>query len=188
MLKVQLSVFAGRMLLCAALSYLAMGISLTVAQPSRPLVDELKNLFVNAMEREEPRASTEPSVVRTRAVQVNVNLLAASPSHRRDKLRLNLFDDVSLVAIFERYEVRSSNSYTWFGRLANKEYSSFIFVVEQGVMVGTIRVPGKGVYEISFPGAGVHVIQEIDESKFPPCGVGSAERLGSQVAPIPCAV
>jgi hypothetical protein len=164
-----------------------MGISVAIVQPSSALPDGLQNLFVNAMEREGARASTEPSVVRTRAVRVSVDLIAPPPSRRPDRLRFNLFDDLSFLAVFERSEVRSPSSYTWFGRLAHEEYSSFILVVEQGVVAGSIRVPGKGVYQIGSLGAGVHVIREIDESRLPPCEVKSAERTVAQVTPIPCA-
>ena len=125
--------FAGRMLLCAASGYFAIGISVAIAQPSSPLANELQNLFAPAMEREETRASTDPTIVRARAVRVNFDLFAPLVPRRGDKLRLNLFDDTSFVAIFERSRVRSPGSYTWFGRLAGEEYSSFILVVERGV-------------------------------------------------------
>ncbi|MCZ6699159.1 MAG: hypothetical protein O7D94_09540, partial [Planctomycetota bacterium] len=150
-----------------------MGISVAIAQPSSAPADEWQNLFVNAIEPEEAGASSDPSVVRARAVRVHFDLLALLAPRQGDKLRLNLFDDVSFVAIFERSKVRSPGSYTWFGRLADEEYGSLILVVEQGVMAGSIRAPGKGVFQVGFLGAGVHVIREIDESKLPPCGVGS---------------
>lgn len=167
-------------------TFILMGISVAIAQPSSALADELQNLFVNANEREEALASTEPSIVRARAVRVNFDLIAPPPSRRRGELRLNLFDDRSFVAVFERSEVRSPRSYTWYGRLANEEYSSFILVVEQGVMAANIRVSEKGVYQIGFLGNGVHVIREIDESRFPPCGVEDTEVMGPQEAPVPC--
>ena len=105
MLKGQPRALGDRRLLRAALGYFAMGISVAIAQPSSTPADELEDLFGNAMELEEARASTEPSVVRTRAVRVNVDLIAPPASRRGAKLRLNLFDDVSLVAIFDRSEV-----------------------------------------------------------------------------------
>ena len=186
MLKGQSRALGGRRLLRAALGYFAMGISLAIAQASSPLTGEPQALFIDSKGPEEARASTDPTIVRTRPVRVNVDLFVPLVARRGDKLRLNLFDDISFVAVFERCEVRSPSSYTWFGRLANEEYSSFILVVEQGVMAANIRVPGKGVYQIGFLGAGVHVIREIDESKIPPCGVGNPEGMGAQVAPVPC--
>ncbi|MCZ6816654.1 MAG: M12 family metallo-peptidase, partial [Planctomycetota bacterium] len=167
-------------------TFILLGISVGIAQPSSALADDLQNLFVKASEREEAGASTEPSVVRTRAVRVNFDLLTPLAPRQGDKLRLNLFDDVSFVAIFERSKVRSPGSYTWFGHLADEKYSSLILVVEQGVMAGSIRVPGKGVFQVGYLGSGVHVIREIDESKLPPCGVGDPEGMGPQGAPIPC--
>ncbi|MFQ5495368.1 MAG: hypothetical protein ACE5EX_08300, partial [Phycisphaerae bacterium] len=87
--------------------------------------------------------------------------------------RFNLFDDVSLVAVIERSEVRSPGDYTWFGHLAHEERSSFILVVKRGVMAANIRVPGKGVYQVGFLGDGVHVVREVDATGPPSCGTSS---------------
>ena len=154
-------------------TFILLGISVAITQPSSAVADKLQNLFINAMDREEAPASTQPSAVRTRPVRVNFDLFALPALRPGDKLGFNLFDDTSLVAIFERLEVRSPSSYTWFGRLAHEEYSSFVLVMEQGVMAASIRAPGKGLFQIGFLGAGVHVIREIDESKLHPCGAGS---------------
>jgi hypothetical protein len=81
-------------------------------------------------------------------------------------LLLNLFDDVTFEAILDRREVRSDKSFTLFGRVQGIENSQVTLVVEDGVLVGNIRV-NDAYYQIRYGGEGIHAIYQIDPTTFP---------------------
>lgn len=151
--------------------------------PFGPLVTDLRaqtvltsppNLFVPARGLVDYRIAMNPLITRSRPVWVNLDLLQRLVSG--DSLRFDLFEDTAFLAVFERLEVRSPESYTWTGRLAGEESGRFTLAVEEGVVAGTIRVPGKATYSVRLLGAGVHVICEVDEKKLPPCAGGVIPR------------
>ncbi len=116
----------------------------------------------------------DPSVVRTRQVNINLDLLGGDGRDGNvdvqgsPQVRLNLFDDVTLVAVLERIETLpsvNSEGYAWIGSLQDVEFSQVIFVVIEGKTSASIRYP-DGVYQIR-PGVGSeHQIQEIDVTVF----------------------
>ena len=152
--------------------------SAAASEPSGPPLRE--ELFVDAKGWVDVRASTDPSVIRARPVILEVDAFSPSARRRGDELRLDLFDDVSFVAVLDRLEVRSWNSYTWFGRLVGEELGTLVVVVNQGVVAASIRTAGRGTYRVEWLGDGVHVVHEIEESQFPSCGGGGglAESAG----------
>jgi len=114
-----------------------------------------------------------PRVTRRRFVRVEFDLLSVTddPSEpkaaTKGRFLLNLFDDATFKAVLNRREVRSDKSFTWFGRVEEIEDSQITLVVEDGVLVGNVRVH-DAAYQVRYIGAGVHVIDHIDPRTFPP--------------------
>jgi hypothetical protein len=116
---------------------------------------------------ENERAKKDPTVLRSRSVEVNFDRLAGVefPEGAED-IGLNLYDDIYFKAVKDRLEKRAGDSYTWFGNIEGAEYSQVILVVEDGVMAGNIRVNGK-LFQVRYTTDGVYAIYEIDPSAFP---------------------
>jgi hypothetical protein len=113
----------------------------------------------------------KPRIIRFRFVSVEFNLLTRAASFEQNAanrpfLLLNLFDDVTFEAILDRREVRSDKSFTLFGRVQGIENSQVTLVVEDGVLVGNIRV-NDAYYQIRYGGEGIHAIYQIDPTTFP---------------------
>jgi peptidyl-Asp metalloendopeptidase len=94
---------------------------------------------------------------------------AQNQTARANRIVLNLFEDVTLHAVLDRWEDRSTASFNWIGHIEGVPQSQVILVVEDGVMVGNVRVAGS-YFQIRYVGAGLHVVHQIDESQFPPEG------------------
>jgi hypothetical protein len=107
-------------------------------------------------------AGTRPQIRRQRRVEIDFSRLRPSP----DRLTLNPFPDVCVIAQRERTTAAGGGQVQWDGRVPGAQPGTVTLVVDGAVMVGTIRV-GADVYEIRYLGGGVHVISDVDPSKFP---------------------
>lgn len=113
------------------------------------------------------RREREPTILRSRDVQVNFNLLASKDAPEgAEYIILNMFDDVNLIAVRDRLERRSATSYTWFGTILELDRSQVILVVEDGSMAGNVVVDGQ-MYQVRDAGRGIHSVRNIDQSAFP---------------------
>ncbi|NTW03279.1 MAG: hypothetical protein HGA19_18720, partial [Oscillochloris sp.] len=118
-------------------------------------------------------AALAHGVIRSRAVLIDWAQLAASSgattSAAGDSARLvfNLFDDVSIVAVRDHVEYREPGSYSWFGHSADDPASYSIFVVHDGIMVGSIA-QGSALYQVRYAGNGMHEVQEVDATALMP--------------------
>ena len=157
------SVLAGVLVLTASLA-----IAPAHAQPT---------LFADAAGQEGSGGLPDPTVIRTRPVQIDLGLIAELQPGRGDTLVFNLFENVSYLGVFERTERRSPESYTWHGYLSGVTNGSFTLVVEHGVVAANIRAPGNGSYQIRYLGGSTHVVREIDESNFAPCETGGNQAV-----------
>jgi hypothetical protein len=109
----------------------------------------------------------DPTIIRSRLVKIDFKQICGEGQPEgAESLLLNLFDDVSLIAIKDRLERRSEGRYTWFGEIAGVQIGQAILVVEEGVMAGNITVNGQ-LYQVRSVGEGIHIIREIDQSAFP---------------------
>jgi hypothetical protein len=112
------------------------------------------------------------TVRRLRRVEVDVGRIfpgGERPSAARsaDRLTLNLFPDVCLIATRERATDLRPGKVQWQGRVQGAAGGHVILVVDDaGPMVGTIRMD-REVYEIRYLGDGVHAITDLDPSAFP---------------------
>ena len=79
----------------------------------------------------------DPSNSRTRYVNVDFGLLS------QETFTLNLFDDVSYVAVLDRIAGNATGNFTWVGHLEDSEHSRVTLVVKNGsVLVGNIAASG----------------------------------------------
>ena len=106
------------------------------------------------------------ATLRRREVSVDIRMLARLPDGGSTALRLNLFDDVVLMGIIERWTPTYSGGYALSGRLAGVGGGSVTLVVNGNVLAGTVRIPGA-TYRIRPAGAGKHAILQVDPSQLP---------------------
>jgi len=140
--------------------------------------EEGRGLFVEVADptiAKDSVAAFNPTIIRSRIVKIDWDILAVAEDSSRRKisagnvLLLNLFDDTSLTARLYHGQARSEEHFIWTGHVEGDRGSQVTMVVQDGVMVGNIRVSGE-FYQVRYLGGGVHVIYEIDETKFPPAG------------------
>ena len=110
--------------------------------------------------------ATGATVIQARTVSVNWGALGTpeTPAH---KVVLNLFPGAVFTAEFERTETNSLGSYAWIGNLEGIKFGQALLVVTNGLLRGHISMPGA-IYEVRPVGHGLHAIEQIDQSAFPP--------------------
>ncbi len=125
-------------------------------------------------------ASLDRSVMRSRLVSLDVATLpdpARRPQLVREpSLSLELFPDVFIVAVFDRFDP-NTGGVTWVGHVENVPASAVTLVYSNRLMTGSIVMPG-GAFQIR-PAAEdvraanrqatgeVHVIAQIDQGALP---------------------
>jgi hypothetical protein len=175
---------AARVRLSVALALIAIVVGILGTYGPPPPATAQTGLFTPTTRQPGSRAATvnDPSVVRSRAVEVNFGLIDGTPRAAGSlggagaTLTLNLFPaestlfpDVTITAIRDRVEpAPSGTGYVWVGHAqgANLTTGLITLAVENGVMVGNIRANGS-FYHIRFADNGVHLIQEINERALP---------------------
>lgn len=119
-----------------------------------------------------------PGYVRTRQVLLNAPMLApASPVRKQFRAMaadqpsfvLNLFPDTELEVVVDRTVSKGTSTFTSYGKVAGMPQSQVILSVTDGVMAGSISVPGSNPVQISYAGNGYHMVGEIDPTQLPPC-------------------
>jgi hypothetical protein len=83
-----------------------------------------------------------------------------------ERLTLNLFPDVCLIALRERVTDLRNGKVQWEGRVPGASPGTVSLIIDSRLMVGTLRID-REVYEIRYLGDGVHVVTDVDPSKFP---------------------
>ena len=107
-------------------------------------------------------SAPRPSVRRQRRVEIDFARVLPPP----ERLTLNLFPDVCVIARRERVTELGRGAVQWEGSVPGTSPGTAILVIDGAVMVGTIRI-GHEVYEIRHLGEGVHVVTDVDASRFP---------------------
>ena len=142
------------------------------------IADGIPQLFHSETQSARMPAQADPTVMRSRVMRVNVGLLDTIKSN--DRFELNLFEDETVVANIQIIKNRS----TWVGTIQGEEAGSFTLINNDGVLSAIVRVANMGIYRVRSLRDGVVVIQEIDETRFPPCGIGPQHGVvGAQGAP-----
>jgi hypothetical protein len=107
-------------------------------------------------------AAAPPRVRRQRRVEIDFTRVGPSA----ERIVLNLFRDVCVIAQRERASDLGGGQVQWEGRAPGTPPGTATLVIDGALMVGTIRI-GPDVYEIRYLGEGVHVVTDVDLSKFP---------------------
>jgi hypothetical protein len=137
----------------------------TVNDP--PLANTIRSvpqLFSNSNIDITPENANDPTVIRSRAVNVNLALL--NESEVDDKIILNLFDDTIFTAVLEKKEPTMNDGYTLTGYLDGIQYSQVILIVGGDQIAGNITLPGA-FYEIRYTSNHVHAVYQIEQSAYP---------------------
>ena len=117
-----------------------------------------------------PSAVQDKQVMRSRLVNIDLNLLtaaadASSAGPISKTISLNLFDNVIFVAESDKIE-RTERGVTWTGHLRDVALSQVVLVINGDVVAGNISMP-MARYHIRYAGGGAHEVQRIDQSRFP---------------------
>lgn len=128
-------------------------------------------LFADILDAELLEESTDPAVIRSRLVDVDFGQLTLLGRGEQDSVILELFDDL-VTAVVKRVEYRDASNITLHGVINGEPGGTFTLVVAAPIVVANIRVPGIGFYQVRYLTSGIHVIHEVDESRYPECGGG----------------
>ena len=117
----------------------------------------------------EPAAS--PTLRRQRRVEIDFARVfpggdGRSAARATDQLTLNLFPDVCVTAVRDRATDLGRGQVQWEGHVPGGSPGTATVIVDDGLMVGTIRI-ARDVYEIRYLGDGVHAVTDVDTSSFP---------------------
>jgi hypothetical protein len=87
-------------------------------------------------------------------------------------LSLNVFPDTCLGAEFADITYDRVGRLTWTGHLQGDDDAGveglITLVAWEGVVIGSIDVPGADFYQLRYAGNGVHVVIHVDSSRYPP--------------------
>jgi len=104
-------------------------------------------------------------------VAANVDVAKLATVRPGDRLGLDVARNVALIAVVRKVERRSESSYSVFGTLEGMDHSSFIFAVENDAAAADITAPSRGLhYRFKYAGNGVHLICDVDDRAYAPCG------------------
>jgi hypothetical protein len=111
------------------------------------------------------------TVRRLRRVEVDMGRLfpgGLPPAAARaaDRVMLNLFADVCVVATREQATDLGPGKVQWVGRVQGTPPGTATLVIDDALAVGTVTIDRR-VFRISYVGDGVHAVAEIDQSAFP---------------------
>lgn len=118
------------------------------------------------------------AVARSRLVRVNLYPLPSPGTNargREDDIELELFPDVVLTAVFERFETISGSA-TWVGGLAGLPVSSVTLAYRDGLLTADVNT-GRASYRVrpvaadassgDDAGRPLHIVEEIDQARLP---------------------
>lgn len=129
--------------------------------------DDEGGLFVASTHQGKADPPEDPTIIRARFVEINLELIEGTEVG--DTLILNLFDDVVFTAVLDCLEASGSDGYSWIGHLEEIDHSQVLLAIGGGQVAGNITLPGE-FYQVRFTGNRVHAIYRIDQSAFPPEG------------------
>ena len=141
---------------------------------SSPALDGDGDLFISSNADPAMDFSDDPLVARSRTVTLNGEMLADFGDASQAKefaafsLDLNLFDDTAFSMQVDGMTVDVNGTLSMTGKLDGIELSDATISVSEGIMWASIVYPG-GLYRVRYAGNDdLHLIQELDQSKFPP--------------------
>jgi hypothetical protein len=171
------------LLMCIA-GYLVLtpAVSTLSSETAQTEGSQVLGLFTDSSISGDINFSKEPTIIRTRYVNISFDLLTepdGRPFAGAHVLGLNLFSDVLFTAIRDREELNPTGGFSWLGHIHGVEHSHVTLVVKDGIMVGNITLP-RAFYQVRYAGNGVHAVHQIDQSAFPneadPIEISSSDR------------
>jgi hypothetical protein len=174
---------------CSLVGLLAATLVLTAPVRSQPGPGE--GLFSDAVLSDTLQAApldSRPALLRSRLATINWDALGgegalagAGPASaaQNERLALNLFPDVTLIAVREKVLPRAlmNGGFTWVGTVENAPNSEVVITAGDGSLYALVSL-GSRAYEVTSAGNGVQYVMEID-----PAQVGLCE--GAPVPPGP---
>ncbi|HPB30368.1 MAG TPA: hypothetical protein PLB62_02830, partial [Candidatus Sumerlaeota bacterium] len=129
------------------------------------------SLFLPAKETTARTAAgaLRPQETRFRPVLINETLLKSLDLKSETLVSLELFDGTILHGVLKEKWERSPDRFTLIGKVAGQPMSSIVLSTNRGCMVGNIRMEDGRQFMIRYSGTdGIHLLCEIDPSKFKP--------------------
>jgi hypothetical protein len=168
-------------LLLSVVGTLALVAALGV-QPSSVRLVAAPLVGVPAMLPDQGGPTTAQTVRRSRYVGVTLQQMptAGGPSaDQRPSIRLDLFDDVSVTAVFDRFDPDARGT-TWVGHVEGQPLSTVTLVYQDDVMTGSVLTPDATYLIRPAPAdlraatplaaGSLHVVEDIDQAGFRPEG------------------
>ena len=113
-------------------------VSLFISYAGEPFPD----LFGDAVEI--PDTPLPPGALRRRFVTIDTKALLGTDSEKNPEgVTLNFFDDVQLIGMRDRIEVRGLNDLTWYGKVSEDPFSSIVLVLGPSGWVGGVSSGSK---------------------------------------------
>lgn len=113
---------------------------------------------------------SDPTVLRSRFITINrgqLSDIAGAPQVGAGTLQLNFFADANFSMLVQRKEQRGRDEYTLFGHVDGVALAHCTLVVEGEKLTGNCSSP-TGTYQVRYYSDGLHIVRQIDQSKFPP--------------------
>ncbi|MFZ6028141.1 MAG: M12 family metallo-peptidase [Chloroflexota bacterium] len=108
------------------------------------------------------------NILRAQQVRVNFDALGSFVLGEalRERVRINLFDDVVFVAVQDSVEVNLSGSFSWIGHVEGLPYSEVTLIARDGVLIGRVLTL-DGTFELRYLGDGVHEVLLLSPEAYP---------------------
>ena len=158
---------AAAVVLCLALTMCAAIVTMSCAAP-RPCAG---GIFTDTPRPGTVDPGSPRTVRRLRRVEVDFSHIfpgseRPSASRAADRIALNLFPDVCVIALRERATDLGPGRVQWEGRVRGASNGTVTLIIDDTLMIGTVRID-REVFEIRYLGDGVHAVTDIDQSAFP---------------------
>lgn len=114
-------------------------------------------------------AQAGPQVRQRRLVHINFAALELARPGTGNQLQLNVFEAVTLTARIDSVETVWADTTAWTGHLESDPLGH-ITLVKRGQRLDGLIAARAGVYEIRGAGDGLAVIEQLDQSAYPPEG------------------
>ncbi len=141
-------------------------------------VEARSGLIVDATAPVLQGAAPDPTVVRSRYVTLNADVLPKPDGRtlaREPALVLELFSDVTIRAVFDRFDTNPAGV-TWVGHIDTAPLSLVTLVMRDGLLTGSVLAvdhvysirpaPADVRAVIPQPGGNLHVVTEVNQNGF----------------------
>jgi hypothetical protein len=140
------------------------------AQPTSQSPSPAPDLLVAAAALQRDTPAPLPRGVHRRAIaHPRPGVLRDASGAVPERLTLNLFDDVRVVAARTRSDVIDADATHWAGRIEGTDTGEASFVQRGPWLAGHVHLGGR-TFVIRSQADGTHAVDEVDEANQPQCG------------------